>query len=839
MFRRSQSEDDNDSLSSVSTASTTSYQRARRVSGLAPPTNYLHRNTETSVRLHSHGPYGRRFGEHDSDYISDADSVLSFESGSKSHKSHKSNKAPAAANHLQQQPVEGATLTKLQLQRQMLQQMQPAPTNTTTNGASGALPTDTDKTTPPKTTSSAQNNASRSDAKGGNKQSTVQSRALNRNGSPPRARASNEAPSSSSPAPSASKPRSTTPTGIPRAVSGAAHSHTSSIAAASSPDERSTQQNRPGSAPVQVGPIEGETIQRMAPANSQLPRVTEGATITQSTTTEVVSTVEIQTRTGRSRVTPTEQTQHRSASVDRATGSAVKSSGPGRRSASVDRGAAPGPLSEAALRSSASAEKRSPPHQGSARKFEMREDYPERGRMRIRGANIPRTSAVEGVTPAAPAASGRSASVDVRAAPASAQRDRQPRSASVTRSDPSAGKLRSGPATPAPVTRALTESAAASYRSPPGKAVNNRAAVKTPESSGPKRGRTSFGGSGNKPTVVSNGGTVRSPVASLATKAGSSVKSAPANALNSRRLSGSGVGKDKEVTPKKPLTPKERKFTLPGAPVTPPQTSATKQPAKVNTSIVAVPSTRRLTPNRTSSSSLSTQGSGSAANSRSSTPTSLGGSSSGGRSSRKGGTPNRGRNSLTPTQLKSQNPYALRSSSSPRHSLDGSPSFSPKPASPLVRTISAPRGSFSSSNSPYANGAFSPTAGESDHESVSSPVSVVQNKLLQPPADAVPYQSSTAPLRFMMSMAHLSQESISGVYESANYNVGPRLSRGGKTTPKYVMRGADSPAAHGRSSERLPGSPREDNDQGSGHTATTHATASSNDSDDVISGSLR
>jgi hypothetical protein len=92
----------------------------------------------------------------------------------------------------------------------------------------------------------------------------------------------------------------------------------------------------------------------------------------------------------------------------------------------------------------------------------------------------------------------------------------------------------------------------------------------------------------------------------------------------------------------------------------------------------------------------------------------------------------------------------------------------------------------------------------------------------------------------MMSMAHLSQESISGVYESANNHVGPRLSRGDKTTPKYVMRGADGvPAAHGRSSERLPGSPREDNDQGSGHTATTYATVSSTGSDDVISGSLR
>jgi hypothetical protein len=78
----------------------------------------------------------------------------------------------------------------------------------------------------------------------------------------------------------------------------------------------------------------------------------------------------------------------------------------------------------------------------------------------------------------------------------------------------------------------------------------------------------------------------------------------------------------------------------------------------------------------------------------------------------------------------------------------------------------------------------------------------------------------------MMSMAHLGQESISGVYDSANYSPGPRyLAKNKAITPKYVMRGAEAQIAQIKASERQPESPKDDNDQGSGNTETTKASS--------------
>lgn len=887
-FRRSHSEDDNDSLSSVSTASTTSYQRARRPSGLAQPGLYLHnRNPEPNSKLRGLGILtGRRFGDTDSDYISDGGSDASFDSAIRSHKSHRSQRsAKSHGSHLPT-PDGNAGLTKLQLQKQMLQQMQPLPANTTMNGTRAhSLPIGQSTTAARAVTGSQpQDDASRHSADSSNGRF-----------SPPRARATATASESkptatgvqpgtgtgteggaSTPSTVATKPRSTTPTGIPRAVHSVSH-------AAHAPTPSHTAQPDPTGLTAEGT----ETIGRMASSSSQASSAPSGSR------TGSLTASEVEIRPGRSTdASANRNGQNRSASVDRGTPvTATRTPEGGRRSASVERGTPQGPLPESALRASAPApmtvnytEKKSSPHQhhGSARKFEMKEDpYPERGRLRIRSASISRTSAVESVAPPSAAAqiNGRGAShasdhTSNHPMPAHRERERAAahpqRGASVTRSDSHAASVRAATHTgPASLgahsthTHTASGNSAATYRSPPGKANrtngSNRGtpADRTPNgATSAKRGRTSLGSTGT--------GAVRSP---MVTGAGTAKSPAPArsttpSSTGARRKS-DGV---KDIAPKKTPTQKERRFSLPSptGPVTPPQpatTSASKLPARINTTVVAVPTSRTLTPNRTSSSSLSTTGSlgasGSAPNSRSSTPTSRSGVStgSGSRVSRRGGTPNRARSTLTPVQLKSLNPYPLRNSLSPRHSLEGnfssptetpsSQTRSPTSASSAGRSASAPRGRLSASKpmSPYAAEASSPSLGESDRESLASPISVVhvQNRLLLPPPEAVPFQGSTRPLLFMMSMAHLSQESISGVYDSANYHVGPRhLSRGGRSgQQKYVMRGAESvPAAQARTPERLslplPGSPKDDylHDQGSGNTATTLASASSYDSGD-------
>jgi hypothetical protein len=138
--------------------------------------------------------------------------------------------------------------------------------------------------------------------------------------------------------------------------------------------------------------------------------------------------------------------------------------------------------------------------------------------------------------------------------------------------------------------------------------------------------------------------------------------------------------------------------------------------------------------------------------------------------------------------------------------------------------------------------------GESDHESMSSPVSTMHaktHKQFQLPPGAVQYSPSVHSVPLMMSMAHLSQESISGVYESANYNPSPmHFPRSPKSITKYAMRGADGADKTRLSIERDRAdrpegyleAAKDDTDQGSGHTETTKASQSSGDSLDIDAG---
>jgi hypothetical protein len=118
------------------------------------------------------------------------------------------------------------------------------------------------------------------------------------------------------------------------------------------------------------------------------------------------------------------------------------------------------------------------------------------------------------------------------------------------------------------------------------------------------------------------------------------------------------------------------------------------------------------------------------------------------------------------------------------------------------------------------------------------------HKQFQLPPGAVQYSPSARSVPLMMSMAHLSQESITGVYESANYNPSPmHFPRSPKSIAKYAMRGSDGSDKTRLSIERVdrsdfradrpevyPEAAKDDTDQGSGNTETTKASQSSEDS---------
>lgn len=110
----------------------------------------------------------------------------------------------------------------------------------------------------------------------------------------------------------------------------------------------------------------------------------------------------------------------------------------------------------------------------------------------------------------------------------------------------------------------------------------------------------------------------------------------------------------------------------------------------------------------------------------------------------------------------------------------------------------------------------------------------------QPPAEATVFVASSAPQRFMLPMAHLAQEAISGVYDSANYNPSPAFfMRSPRAASKYTQRVAEAQRDRERQAQHAQwlaeaeaaaaqndDTNKEDNDQGSGLTDTTNATSS-------------
>jgi len=114
--------------------------------------------------------------------------------------------------------------------------------------------------------------------------------------------------------------------------------------------------------------------------------------------------------------------------------------------------------------------------------------------------------------------------------------------------------------------------------------------------------------------------------------------------------------------------------------------------------------------------------------------------------------------------------------------------------------------------------------------------------LWQPPAEAVVFTASSAPQRFLLPMAHLAQEAISGVYDSANYNPSPAFfMRSPRAASKYTQRVAEAQrdrerqaqqaqwlaeaAGQNEDTNKEDKDDKDDNDQGSGFTDTTNATS--------------
>ena len=559
--------------------------------------------------------------------------------------------------------------------------------------------------------------------------------------------------------------------------------------------------------------------------------------------------------------------------------------------------------------------------------------YPTRGRMRIRSTGPAARTSIGEHTPvlnssnSSGSGSGGNSTTEsntaiskravVRAeitSPAAVrqqERDRArsqsaTRSRSVTRSDPTAAStITKRTSTPNGHRRALTDSNAATtiLRSPPAAITpppTNRShqtptsTSKPLEQNGARKGRMSFGSSNSTPSApTATRSRSRSP-AGAATSRSTLLPSTTTTRNNSRTVAPAPQVQQTRSQP--------RKFSLPGASIEQITTAQQAQQAqrgnnsrlrggtvssKVNTSVVPVRSPNASGPRRSlSSSSLNTQGTGSTGTgSRSSTPTST--SSTGGQNGRlsrqssfkrassgsgvpapAAAAPVKDR-SLTLVQLKSVNPFPLRSSSSPRHSLESSNSFRASPKgtgspgqkqqspstipkrffddgqpSPLTRKPSYSRQSYplGPERSPKLVVDVTSPAGDAAEDGF-SPVSLMHGKshrLFQPPADAIPYQSCSAPLRFMMSMIHLSQESISGVYDSANYNPSPmHFPRSPKSVAKYLMRGVDTQLDKTRldRDKFSREASRDDADQGSGRTETTRATMSSTDTFDQDDGS--
>lgn len=849
-------DDDNDSLSSVSTTSSSSALRIRRrpKGSIINPSLNGHTLKQHGARMSASI---RKFHDADTDYISDSASVASGESA----------KVWYGGN---------SALSKLQQQQEQLKQLKPL----VQQQAQDAKSTSPEKPAFDATTSISGSASNNSAIKGSQQRgfSTVESPAIkiqpNRTSSAAPTRAASVSASATSPTTAvkttpgkgeglSSKPRATTPTNIPRAVtntSGAtpkgkqnATSEGSNADSASSPvppssnskNTRASSEFASLKANKAMGSGRSASVERSSqPASSTLcpspapaaaPRTTP-AKPSSAGATSIVSTP-LENR-GRAR-TPTFTAR-----------SSVVSESP---APAASRSSVATPSSNILSNQTSSAAKR--PAAPKLVKEIEHDPYPERGRMRLRSGSNARTSTIERL----PAASNSSSS------------------------------LRANPQEPKPANSPVVRERSASRGASTSRALNNHSSQTTLTSTSSSTNSAPVG-SGllakwNRPIKgVSNGSqqsqqqptsTQKTPVRSSFGSSNSSAPKAnnirsPPPTINGQARRQSTPGQQQSVSVSSPVgrtvTPRMQSSRTPTSNVTS-TTGSKATPARINLNVVTVPTrTGGNLTKTTSSSSLSTEGS--AGGSRSSTPTSASGNSSN-RLSRNA--PN-----LSRDQLKSHNPYPLRSSGSQRKSLDSSssphsPPFSSTSVgngawagkqSPSLSSVASEaaarrrstdgvsgipgpsvsiRGSGKSRNSLGATGAASrPTPlitstlssreveyghGESDQESYSPNLHSGKaggGKLIQPPPEAILYQPVIIPKLFMQSLAHLGQEAISGVYTSPNYNPCPQHNR---RSPKPASLSRFSFRLSSDSEiQKLGSSSLDDADQGSGHTDTTQSS---------------
>lgn len=841
-------DDDNDSLSSVSTTSSSSALRnRRRPNSINNPSlngNALHnQSTAQQSAQQSRTAAFRKFNDPDSDYISDGGSVASGES------SKAWNGGNSALSRLQQQNEQLKQLQPLVQQQQQETKIavdkKPAfdattsSTSTVGNGtvkgplkAGGTAESPAIRVQPVRTANTARSGPGATTVVTTSLQSTA-----------------TEVTPVKGDSSQASKPRSTTPTHIPRAVHNTPSSAPNGNHSTAPESAKKSTENGASSAPA------NRNARDTRPSTSN----EVGANASSSSSSRRSASVE----RGQPVVADTIRSpglQQRTANVSATIESAR---GRSRTSSSTTRpSTVESPVPKVAPTNSVNLTNTSQPHSGGSKrpvpvkaKEAETDAYPERGRMRLRSASNPRTSSVERFAGAGgnnlrsslqPQEPKHSNSPVVRERSVS-------RGASVSRAPSTSASQQSTPTHTSSTASAATVSNAilAKWNRPIKSVGSSAQAQSTATQKTPSR--SSFGSTNTTPKS-----TVKTPPPT--------VKGRQPSSAQSTAVVPSPPGRHTTVGSLRSRTPN---------PTTPGTTG--KSTTRVNVTVVSVPHTTVKLVKRNSSSSLSTQGSGSATGSRSSTPTSVSGSSTGTATSRL----SRSAPKISPSmQIKSANPYPLRSSS-PRTSLEGSPmsppfsstnsgdgawvenrspsrrrstdgvSGIPGPSSWNKTINSAPtlRGRNSTGGTGVRPNVASPRGaqsqdynnGESDQES-HSPNSHPPNKfqkLIHPPPEAVPYQPVVIPRRFMQSMAHLGQEAISGVYDSQNYNPCPQHHpRSPKVlaSSRFSFRLSDTELSPNNSHHKLTlgsGSP-DDADQGSGHTETTQASNSSRDTVDAV-----
>lgn len=223
-------------------------------------------------------------------------------------------------------------------------------------------------------------------------------------------------------------------------------------------------------------------------------------------------------------------------------------------------------------------------------------------------------------------------------------------------------------------------------------------------------------------------------------------------------------------------------------------------------------------------------------------------------------------------QLKSNNLHPLRKVPSPRGSPDGAVSpvgpshafFPPTPPNNTTtnRRVSeggAPKSSAVRAVNKGASPSLKPDSASKARSSypgcisrnatghaLSSNTAAHSNETVcawTPPVEAVAVTASSSPLMFMQPMAHLGQESISGVYDSLHYNPSPAFFlRSPRAASKYnAQRAAEAQRDRDRQQQDqwqaethtalrvcVESSSKDEGDQGSGRTDTTNTTQATN-----------